>query len=354
MKITILGSGAIGGIAGTYMALNGEDVTFVDKNEAHVHQIREKGIIVDGCRGDFSLPPQKALTIDELKEPIEAVILATKIQHTEEAVKSIAHLLNKDSFVVSLQNGFNEELIASIIGKDRTIGALPDYGGAYIDPGHFEYVHEGPVYVGELNGKETDRVKALKRLFEYNTKCIITDDLYARTWAKSIYSSQIVTSALVDESSVMNNDKAKRVAGACVREILQLSMVMGIKIPDGDFFEPKLYLPKSTEDTQRMFNWIDKISNKLDRKESNKVDNHIYVKKASGIHWDIVYRNRPSEVRTEADYLIQKSRQYNFPIPLNTRLFNMIIEIENKERQLGWHNIDEMMDLISALNLQLP
>jgi 2-dehydropantoate 2-reductase len=354
LKITILGSGAIGSISGIYMSLNGEDVTFVDNNEDHVKQMREKGIVVDGCRGDFTLPPQKALTVSELTAPLEAVIIATKIQHTEEAVRSIIHLLNEDSFVLSLQNGFNEELIASIIGADRTIGALPDYGGAYVDPGHIEYVHEGPVYIGELNGKVTERIKELKRLFEYNTNCIITDDLYARTWAKSIYSSQIVTSALVDESSVMRSEKAKRVAGACVREILQLSMVMGIKIPDGDFFEPELYLPKTSEDTQKMFDWIDKINDKLSRKDIEKTDKHVYVKKASGIHWDIVYRNRPSEVRTEADYLIEKSRQYNFPIPLNTRLFNMIIEIENKERQLGWHNIDEMMDLISALNLQLP
>lgn len=32
----------------------------------------------------------------------------------------------------------NEETIAGIVGHGRTMGALPDYGGAYLEPGVLE------------------------------------------------------------------------------------------------------------------------------------------------------------------------------------------------------------------------
>jgi len=359
MKVAILGSGAIGGIAGIYMSLNGEDVTFIDNNKEHVVAMREKGIIVDGCRGHFELPPQKAFTPDELTEPLEAVFLATKIQHTESAVNGIKHLLKDDSFVVSLQNGFNEELIASIIGENRTIGALPDYGGAYLEPGHFEYVHEGPAYVGELDHSITPRIKELQRLLSFNTKCNIANDIYARTWAKAIYGSQVVASSLVDEPiyHVLSEEITKRVSGSCVRELLQLALKLNVNVPGGDFFEPELYLPKTKEDTEKLFVLMDRALEKLSKHQEHDEEEKIgynYVKKSSGIHWDLVYRKRETEIGTRNKYLQMKSKEANMEIPLNTKLFSMIFEIEQGKRTMGWANMKEMNAYIEEMGAMLP
>ncbi len=57
-KVTIVGSGAIGGLTGAWMAMAGEDVTFVDINREHVDAIRTRGLFIDGARGDHTLPPQ--------------------------------------------------------------------------------------------------------------------------------------------------------------------------------------------------------------------------------------------------------------------------------------------------------
>lgn len=359
MKIAILGSGAIGGLAGVYMAKNGEDVTFLDNNREHVEAMRTKGIVVDGCRGHFEIPPQKAFTPQELKEPLEGVLLATKIQHTRQAVESIAHLLGENSFVVSLQNGFNEELIASLIGEHRTIGALPDYGGAYLEPGHFEYVHEGPVYVGELDHQETPRVLELQRLLGMNTECRIANDIYARTWAKAIYGSQVVATSLVNEPiyHVLDKEITKRVAGACVRELLELAMRLGVEVPGGDFFQPQLYLPKTPEDTARLFALMDNAMAKLSRHQEvseGDPNGYQYVKRASGIHWDLVYRRRKTEIGTRNEYLQQKALEAGTPIPLSTKLFSMIFEIEDGKREMGWQNIEELNAFITTLGLQLP
>ena len=55
-SVAILGCGAIGGLAGFYMAQAGEPVVFIDQNAEHVKAIREKGIKVNGvCVPIFSL-----------------------------------------------------------------------------------------------------------------------------------------------------------------------------------------------------------------------------------------------------------------------------------------------------------
>src|SRR5215831_2675320 len=102
--VAVVGCGAIGGLAGFYMARAGERVLFVDRNADHVRAIRERGISVNGVYGPMAIAP---------------------------------HLAD-GACVVSLQNGMNEDTIAGVVGRGRTMGALPDYGGAYLDPGVLE------------------------------------------------------------------------------------------------------------------------------------------------------------------------------------------------------------------------
>src|SRR5205807_8083073 len=105
--------------------------------------------------------------------------------------------------VVSLQNGMNEDTIAGMVGRQRTMGALPDYGGAYLEPGSLEAVHEGTVYVGELDGRVTPRVQEAVRLLGIGpNKCELVTDIVGRLWTKHVYDSQVLVTALVDGTVV--------------------------------------------------------------------------------------------------------------------------------------------------------
>src|SRR4051812_40426296 len=114
MKIHIVGSGAIGGMAGVHMAMHGEDVTFVDQWREHVEAMQQHGMRITGIHGDQQVPV-RAILPDQIDEPLELVFLAVKSQHTEAAVRGIMPHLTPESVVVSLQNGMNEEKIAALI-----------------------------------------------------------------------------------------------------------------------------------------------------------------------------------------------------------------------------------------------
>lgn len=357
-RVAILGAGAIGGLAGAFMAKAGEPVLFIDQNLAHVEAIRTSGIVIDGCRGDITIPPQRAVTPEELNEPIEMLFLATKAQHTEAALKAVLPWLGPDSVVVSLQNGMNEPRIVALVGAERTMGALPDYGGAYLNPGRYEFVHEGPAYVGELDGSVTPRAQEAQRLLSHLTRAELTDNIVGRLWAKQVYTSQIVLSALVNApiGEVLGQDRIKRLAGAVVGEALTVADAAGAIIPDGDFFDPSLYRFRTPEDTQRMFRKLDEALAILAKhqEEQERLGTHKYVKRASGIHWDIVHRNRKSEVSHLTGALLEDAERLGVETPLNAALAKMIYEIEAGERQLGWANYDELEALAKRLGKELP
>jgi 2-dehydropantoate 2-reductase len=81
---------------------------------------------------------------------------------------------------------------------------------------------------------------------------------------------------------------------------------------------------------------------------------HKFVKKASGVHWDIKYRHRKSEISHLTGRLVEDGKKIGVPVPLNEKVVNMIYEIEDGKREMGWHNIAELENLIKELGVELP
>jgi 2-dehydropantoate 2-reductase len=356
-KIAIVGCGGIGGLAGFYMARAGEPVLFVDQNADHVRAMRERGISVNGFYGPETVGPQRAVTPEEIREPLDGLVfLACKSQHTADALKGIAPRLSADGCVVSLQNGMNEPIIADVVGPARTMGALPDYGGAYLDPGRLEAVHEGTVYVGELDGTITPRAREAARLLGVgHNRCELLADINGRLWTKQVYNSQIVSAALVDSTTMqmLGNKTFQRMAAVLVREAMRVADAAGARLHADQWFDPALYRPQTPSDTERLLAAYDRLAAHLGAHRA-KPDprGYQYVKRASGIHWDIVYRRRKSE----AAYLTVTSLagRYGVEVPLNRRLNQMIEEIEDGRRMLGWANVEELAAHADALGERLP
>jgi 2-dehydropantoate 2-reductase len=355
--VAIVGCGAIGGLAGFYMARAGEQVIFIDQNADHVRAIREKGITVNGVYGPMAIGPQPAYTPGEVPQPLGGLVfLACKSQATEAAVRGIMDYLTPASCVVSLQNGMNESRIAALIGLDRTLGALPDYGGAYLDPGVLEAVHQGAVYVGEIPGGITSRAREAGRLLGIGpNQCHVLDDIMSRVWTKHVYSSHVLADSLVDGDvmEVLGDERVQLLGGAAVREALTVAAAAGVAIQSDEWFDPALYQVQTPADTERLLAMYRRLAEHLGAHQRQPAPGgYQYVKKSSGIHLDIVYRRRKSE----AEYvsIAREARELGVPAPLNDRILAMIGEIEDGQRQLGWHNIAELTGYAEQLGIALP
>jgi 2-dehydropantoate 2-reductase len=338
MKFTIIGAGAIGGLAGAYMTRAGHDVLLVDRSAPHVEAMKAKGLFIEGVRGTLTVPV-RATTPERLRAPLEAVLLATQSQHTLEAVHQILPLMTADTFIVSYQNGFNEPDIqrlmneARLDGARQVLGSIPNYGGAVLGPGHLEFVHEGPIQLGEMDGADTPRLRELARCLSAVTKVELSDHIWAQIWTKEVYSAQGLFCGLVDAHirETLGVERWARIAAAIVREALLIAEANGIEVQAVDFFDPANYKPVTPADTRRL------------------LDNM-----GAGISWNIVYRHRASEVRSSNGKLVEYGREVGADVRLNERLCTMIDEIERGTRSLGFHNYEELETYVAGIGRSLP
>ena len=138
-RIAILGAGAIGSVVGGLLTRAGRDVTLIDQWPEHVEAMRARGLRLSGTIGDFVVPV-RALHIHELQtvaEPFDAVFVAVKSYDTEWATAmAMPYLREPDGVVVDFQNGINDERVAAVAGKRRSLGCVITISAGMYEPGH--------------------------------------------------------------------------------------------------------------------------------------------------------------------------------------------------------------------------
>jgi 2-dehydropantoate 2-reductase len=352
LKITIVGSGAIGGMAGAYMAMNNEDVLFVDRWADHVDAINQKGLKISGIRGNMNVEVN-ASTPDELEDPLEIVIFATKSQHTEKAVRGVLKHITPETIVVSLQNGFNVWTIAKLVpkGTRQVIGTVPNWGAALVDPGHLEFDSLGYLHIGELDGQFTDRICYLKKLFSYLTKTNVSKNIVGDIWMKQVYFSKVTMTALVDAPimEIWNVERCKWMSIALVQEAMKVPLALGVTLPCSSSYNPDVYDPKTPEETDRSLKFMNEFIKSMRYPPDSRL-----VKQASGVWWDIVYRKRKSETTGLTGAVVNWAKKLGVLVPANETMVEMIYEIEDGVRKLGWHNIDELELFMKSEGCVLP
>ena len=186
------------------------------------------------------------------------------------------------------------------------------------------------------------------------TEVQLSDNIWGQIWAKEVYSAQVVFSALVNAPirETLGVERYARIAGAVVREALEIAEANGITVEAFDFFDPANYKPQTPADTQKLLDNINHAVWLL--KKDQKPDAHQFKKKGSGIWWDIVYRNRPSEVRSSNGKLVDYAARVGADARLNAKLCEMIYEIEGGQRQLGFENYDELEAYVASIGKALP
>jgi 2-dehydropantoate 2-reductase len=340
VKLTIVGAGAIGGVCGAYLIKAGHDVTFVDLVDEHVRIINERGLTIEGINGEFTVPA-KAIHPRDLADPLDAVIIAVKALHTETAARQMLPYLADDGYIVSLQNGLNEETISAVVGKHRTIGAHINWAADYLEPGRILHGGTGSFYVGELDGELTPRIQQLAETFSDFTETRIADNIWGYLWSKHSLASITYATALVDADvvDILAGEANRRTVIATVAESMETAERYGVTLQPFDGFEPALMRPRTPDEWQRAIASIDNI---LDAEWRQ-------LKRRSGIWRDLAVRKRKTEVDLRVVDLARRGRAVGVDMSLNEKLADLIHEIEDGQRPQQWENLEELGALARAL-----
>lgn len=193
--IVFIGAGAVGGYVGGHLTRVGENVTLVDPWPEHVQAMREHGLHLEGSQGEHVVKV-RVIDFSDVQSftlnPVDIAVVCTKSYDTEWCATMIGQYLSPQGYVVSMQNGINEERIARAVGWGRTVGTTvstisvnaykPGHIKRYQQPG--SETNHAVFRVGEVHGLVTERVTELARIFSGVDAAKVTTNLWGERWTK--------------------------------------------------------------------------------------------------------------------------------------------------------------------------
>jgi 2-dehydropantoate 2-reductase len=323
----VVGAGAVGGTVGARLVRARRSVLFCDSDAEHVAAINEHGLRIEGPVEELEARAP-AVAPDELPDGLGAVLLAVKSQHTEDALRAVAPRLAADGFVVSLQNGINEPAIEAAVGRERTVGAFVNFGADWVAPGRIFLGGRGALYVGELDGRRTER---LERLLHELPEAKETSNILGFLWGKEAYGAMLFATA-VSDLSIADALAEPRYRGVYVQLAREVLAAAPVPVEPFDGFD------------------ADDLDGSIDRLvEFNRRS----AKTHSGIYRDLMVRRRKTE----------KAMLAELEGPLLNRTLQLIEEIEegrrtcevaNLELLAAYQRLQERGPALNAVVAELP
>jgi 2-dehydropantoate 2-reductase len=164
-------------------------VTLIDQWPEHVEAMKAVGLRLSGTIGDLTVPV-RAMHIHELQtvtEPFDAVFVAVKSYDTEWATSlALAYLREPDGVVVDFQNGINDDRVAAVAGKHRSLGCVITISAGMYEPGHAMRTDTATIgfKIGEHDGADTPRARELADLLGAVAQTKVTTNLWGERWSK--------------------------------------------------------------------------------------------------------------------------------------------------------------------------
>jgi ketopantoate reductase/2-keto-4-pentenoate hydratase/2-oxohepta-3-ene-1,7-dioic acid hydratase in catechol pathway len=206
LRVGVVGAGAIGGFVAAKLALAGNTVTVIDLGP-HLAAIKANGIKLEGHDGKIEIAKVRAVDKAADAGKQDVVVLAVKAHYLENIAAEIDHMLDADTMVLTVQNGlpwwYFQKLggkydgrkldsldptgtLGKMIDPKRIIGCVVYPAAAVTAPGVIHHVEGDRFPLGELDGKETERVKRLHDVFVMaGLKSRVLKDIRSEIWLKA-------------------------------------------------------------------------------------------------------------------------------------------------------------------------
>lgn len=330
--ITVVGAGAIGGTIGAYLDDAGYDVTLVDASPEHVSAIREEGLRITGARGDRTFHP-RAILAEDLRGPLGPTLLCVKGHFTERAVQDLEPLLAPDGYIVSLQNGLNEALIEERIGRDRTVGAFVHFGADLLEPGLIQLGYEETIRIGELDGRISPRVEALKEALGHAMPTRVTDNIWGYLWGKLVFGASGFVVSCVDApvAEIIDDPLGRSLCRAASAEAYLVARTQVEKVEPIGEFEPEKFAPGEDMEAR-----ADETLVGLANAWRGAIKQHM------GIWRDLKVNKRKTEVDMLVGSIVAMGRERGVLTRVNASTLDVVHEIEGGKRGMGWENLEEI------------
>ena len=230
-RYAIYGAGSLGTVLGAYITKNGGKIDLINRNKEHIEALRKNGAIINGTV-DMTVPVS-VLTPEEMTGKYDVILLLTKQLFNKQVVNFLKDYLADDGVIVTLQNGLPEPGIAEIVGSNRTIGCVVEWGAALTAPGVCTLTSEVDslsFHMGKMAGITDEKFNEVKKLLELMCPVYEESNLIGARWSKLLINATFSGLGTVVGGvfgDVSENKAARKVAIRCMKECIDVGRAAG-------------------------------------------------------------------------------------------------------------------------------
>jgi 2-dehydropantoate 2-reductase len=235
MKIAVLGAGAMGSVIGGLLAKAGNEVTLIDVFQPTIDAINANGLRIEDKAGVVENIRLKATDQPNSVGVVDLLLVFVKCYHTEAAVTNALPMVGSHTTVLSLQNGWgNGPRIAKIVGEGKLLLGVCYHSATVVAPGHVLHAGKGMTFIGEMNGKMTERLARVANQFiGAGMEVTSTPSVLKEIWSKlALNVCTLPTSALLRfyAPQLVQHDAMLDLMRSLLREVVAVARAQGIAL----------------------------------------------------------------------------------------------------------------------------
>ena len=336
-RYAIYGAGSLGTVLGAFITKNGGEIDLVNRNAAHVEALNAHGARIIGMV-DMTVPVH-AITPEQMAGTYDVILLLTKQLHNAEVVTMLKDRLALDGVIVTLQNGLPEPGIAEIIGENRTMGCVVEWGAGLTAPGVCTLTSEPDslsFHMGRMAGISDEKYAEVKALLEKMCPVHEESNLIGARWSKLLINATFSGLGTVIGGTfgdVSGSAAGRQVAIRCMKECIDVGHAAGVT-----------FAPVQEKDITKLFDY---------KGAAKRFIGTLLIPIAMKKHRAIVPSmlqdirvGKPCEVDAINGVVCQRGRKCGIPTPINDRIVQVIHEIQDGQRRAEKGNLgcfDELL-----------
>lgn len=232
--------------------MTGQTILLIHHKRRVATSIQEKGVRIRELSGKVVRVQIQTKTKLSRRDKPDLVLVTVKAYDSDRVASHLDKSLTRNVPVLSLQNGLgNIEELTHRLGADSTIAGTTTEGAMTTEAGAVTHTGRGTTWLGEINGKLTNRCLTIQKAFrKAGFTTIISNNIKGVLWAKAIVNSSI--NSITAITRVRNGDVRKiselrEVASKVVDEGVAVARAHGILLKPS----PKSLLAKTLTLTSR-------------------------------------------------------------------------------------------------------
>jgi len=338
MKTILVGAGAIGATVAALAKVNGFDLDIVCRSVEAAEKIKNEGLYLKGSKGEHKVKINAYPSIEAVDQrDYDICIIATKAYAMPDIARTMLDYIKDDAIVVSMQNGMCLDILADIVGRHRAVGCMIGFGANMDSPTEFTMTSLGHFAIGMLPGESSDKLEYLRKMIDCTVPTHISDMIQSEQYSKLIINSCITSLGAVTGQTLgkMLDEKAARVIFLSIaREGITVAKAMNLYVPP---FNKVLNYNLLLISNAKLFNLVCETLFRVIGKLKYKDD------KSSSLQ--SLERGRPTEIDYFNGYIVRKGQEYGVPTPINSKMVEMIKEIEKGQRKITMDNLQDFVKL---------